>query len=159
MPSTRTLALFARPLRRHFPTLQRQPPGSSRLAVPCATRRPPIVTRVAAPTRRPLWASAFPPLASLAGRFAGAITCNITRVTRCPGTFAAVFGGFCRRLLRHLHPRSPAQRTCYSKDRRPFSARTYLSCLTKSALADFVVYSSQVTEFQPCHHQITSTSH
>ena len=32
---------------------------------------------------------------------------NFTRVTLCPGTFAAIFGGFCRRFLRHLHPGVP----------------------------------------------------
>ncbi|SRR6266480_5988920 len=30
-----------------------------------------------------------------------------TRVTLCPGTFAAGFGGFCRGFLRHLHPGIP----------------------------------------------------
>jgi len=39
---------------------------------------------------------------------------EITRVTLCPGTFAAVFGGFCRGFLRHLHPGIPCSAGCRS---------------------------------------------
>jgi len=41
-------------------------------------------------------------------------TINITAVTLCPGTFAAVFGGICCLFRRHLHPRIP----CFARAKK-----------------------------------------